>query len=190
MVSVGGKLGNDNNMFKIGGSLKMGRGNNNITNSRIAMAKEILDLRKENKALKTRLDGMEEKMNQVLTKVGAPKESLYTPAMYPDVPENHWVYHYIKTLQAKELLGAFQDMANKKQFTRHEIAQLLYTALKKGAAVDDTMDRALSEFENEIREVRDARIRVDRLRSDVQGDMINRVRVNDVPDTKQSQVNS
>ncbi|WP_288863393.1 YadA-like family protein, partial [uncultured Megasphaera sp.] len=190
MVSVGGTLGNDNNMFNIGVSLKMGRGNNNITNSRIAMAKEILDLRKENKALKTRLDGMEEKMNQVLTKVGAPKESLYTPAMYPDVPENHWVYHYIKTLQAKELLGAFQDMANKKQFTRHEIAQLLYTALKKGAAVDDTMDRALSEFENEIREVRDVRIRVDRLRSDVQGDMINRVRVNDVPDTKQSQVNS
>lgn len=48
------------------------------------------------------------------------------------------------------------------------------------------MDRALSEFENEIRDVRDARIRVDRLKGDVYDESIDRVRVNPVYDTKQS----
>lgn len=51
------------------------------------------------------------------------------------------------------------------------------------------MDRALSEFENEIRDVRDARIRVDRLKGDVYDESIDRVRVNPVYDTKQSQAN-
>lgn len=56
-------------------------------------------------------------------------------------------------------------------------------------SVDDMMDRALSEFENEIRDVRDARIRVDRLKGDVYAESIDRVRVNPVYDTKQSQAN-
>ncbi len=80
-------------------------------------------------------------------------------------------------------------MANKAELSRHEMAQMIYAALKKGAPVDDMMDRALSEFENEIRDVRDARIRVDRLKGDVYDESIDRVRVNPVYDTKQSQAN-
>ena len=66
-----------------------------------------------------------------------------------------------------------------------EMAQMIYAALKKGAAVDDTMDRALSEFENEIRGIRDSRIRVDRLHEN--GNYNDRVRVNPEYDTKQTQ---
>ena len=189
MVSFSGTIGNDNNMYNIGLSLKMGSGENNVTGSRIAMAREIIDLRKENKGLKDRIDVMERKMNQVLTKLDAPKEQLYTPEMYPDTPDNHWAYLYIRQLQKENLLGAFQSMANKMEFSRHEMAQMIYAALKKGAPSDDMMDRALSEFEKEIRGVRDARIRVDRLRNEVKEQSIDRVRVNTVYDTKQSQVN-
>ncbi|KGF46613.1 hypothetical protein HMPREF0872_07825, partial [Veillonella montpellierensis DNF00314] len=189
MISFGGTVGNDRNMYNVGVSLKMGSGENNVTGSRIAMAREIIDLRKENDGLKGRLDAMERKMNQVLTQLDAPKDQLYTPAMYPDTPDNHWAYEYIKQLQAKNMLGAFQNMANKAELSRHEMAQMIYAALKKGAPVDDMMDRALSEFENEIRDVRDARIRVDRLKGDVYDESIDRVRVNPVYDTKQSQAN-
>ena len=38
--------------------------------------------------------------------------------------------------------------------TRYEIAALFYRALKNGAPVDDTMDRAMNEFESEFRQLR------------------------------------
>ena len=46
------------------------------------------------------------------------------------------------------------------------------------------IDRVLSEFEKEIRVVRDERIRVERLKNEVKGQLIDRVHVNTGYDTK------
>lgn len=46
------------------------------------------------------------------------------------------------------------------------------------------IDRVLSEFEKEIRVVRDERIRVERLKNEVKGQLIDCVRVNTGYDTK------
>lgn len=46
------------------------------------------------------------------------------------------------------------------------------------------IDRVLSEFEKEIRVVRDERIRVERLKNEVKGQLIDRVRVNTGYDMK------
>ncbi|WP_338128075.1 YadA C-terminal domain-containing protein, partial [Dialister micraerophilus] len=180
MISVGGTLGDGNNMLNVGLSMKLGQGNN-VTNSRVAMAKEIIDLRKENKALKSRLDDMENKMNKIFDKLDISDSERYVPTMYPDTEKNHWAYEYINELRNRKIL--FNTV--KKEYTRMEMAQMIYAALKKGAAVDDTMDRALSEFENEIRGIRDSRIRVDRLHEN--GNYNDRVRVNPEYDTKQTQ---
>ena len=57
MFSVGGSFGGGENMVNAGVSVKLGQGNH-VSASRVAMAKEIVDLRDENKDLKKRLDTM------------------------------------------------------------------------------------------------------------------------------------
>lgn len=52
-------------MVNAGVSVKLGQGNH-VSTSKVAMAKEIVDLRDENKDLKKRLDTMEQKMNSIL----------------------------------------------------------------------------------------------------------------------------
>lgn len=64
MFSVGGSFGGEN-MVNAGVSLKLGQGNH-VPTSKVAMAKEIVDLRDENRDLKKRLDTMEQKMNSIL----------------------------------------------------------------------------------------------------------------------------
>lgn len=56
MFSVGGSFGGEN-MVNAGVSLKLGQGNH-VPTSKVAMAKEIVDLRDENRDLKKRLDTM------------------------------------------------------------------------------------------------------------------------------------
>ena len=120
-------------------------------------------------------------MNKIFDKLDISDSERYVPTMYPDTEKNHWAYEYINELRNRKIL--FNTV--KKEYTRMEMAQMIYAALKKGAAVDDTMDRALSEFENEIRGIRDSRIRVDRLHEN--GNYNDRVRVNPEYDTKQTQ---
>ena len=63
--------------------------------------------------------------------------------------------------------------------TRYEIAALFYRALKNGAPVDDTMDRAMNEFESEFRQLRLEHFRVDRISGkDNDRHKIERIRVN------------
>ena len=63
--------------------------------------------------------------------------------------------------------------------TRYEFAAIIYRALKNGAPVDENMDRAMNEFEPELRQIRLDRIRVDRISgNDTDKYKVERVRVN------------
>ena len=175
MFSVGGSFGGGENMVNAGVSVKLGQGNH-VSTSRVALAKEIVDLRDENKDLKKRLDTMEQKMNSILgiLDMGKKKD-------FPDVPENHWAYEYVATLAGNGILEGYPDgmFSGDRTMTRYEFAAMFYRALKNGAPVDDNMDRAMNEFEPELRQIRLDRIRVDRISGkDNDRNKVERVRVN------------
>ncbi|EGL42220.1 hemagglutinin, partial [Megasphaera lornae] len=180
MISVGGSFGNADPMVNVGVSLKVGRGNN-ITTSRVAMAKEIVTLRNENQALKNRVEMLSQKMNAVLQVVQVPAR-LLQPAreIFPRDVHNEWAYKYIASLAAKNYLDTMRETVRKPEMSRLEMAGLIYEALKQGAPVDSNMDRAMSEFDPELRRIRDNRIRVDRVAGNGSRDRdkIERVRVN------------
>ena len=175
MFSVGGSFGGGENMVNAGVSVKLGQGNH-VSTSKVAMAKEIVDLRDENKDLKKRLDTMEQKMNSILgiLDMGKKKD-------FPDVPENHWAYEYVATLAGNGILEGYPDgmFSGDRTMTRYEFAAMFYRALKNGAPVDDNMDRAMNEFEPELRQIRLDRIRVDRISGkDNDRHKVERVRIN------------
>ena len=179
MFSVGGSFGGGENMVNAGVSVKLGQGNH-VSTSKVAMAKEIVDLRDENKDLKKRLDTMEQKMNSILgiLDMGKKKD-------FPDVPENHWAYEYVSTLAGNGILEGYLDgmFSGERSMTRYEFAAMFYRALKNGAPVDDNMDRAMNEFEPELRQIRLDRIRVDRISGkDNDRNKVERVRVNSEDD--------
>ena len=179
MFSVGGSFGGGENMVNAGVSLKLGQGNH-VSTSKVAMAKEIVDLRDENKDLKKRLDTMEQKMNSILgiLDMGKKKD-------FPDVPKNHWAYEYVATLAGNGIIEGYPDgmFSGDRSMTRYEFAAMFYRALKNGAPVDDNMDRAMNEFEPELRQIRLDRIRVDRISGkDNDRNKVERVRVNSEDD--------
>lgn len=138
MFSVGGSFGNGENMVNAGVSLKLGQGNH-VSTSKVAMAKEIKDLRKELEGLKSALlDVNAEK------KVDTSKLQLF-----PDVPKNHWAYEYVSTLKGNGALTGYPDGEFKgdRPMTRYEFAAMLYKAMLEGATLSD---RILKEFAPEL----------------------------------------
>ncbi|EEX69743.1 ESPR-type extended signal peptide-containing protein [Mitsuokella multacida] len=176
-LSVGGTVGGGENMVNAGISFKFGQGNH-VTNSRVAMAKELL-------ALKDYVQKQDEKIEQLEALVGkqgtaaAPKRR---SILFPDVPENHWAYAYVKKLADRGLLEGYPDGEFKgdRTITRYEFAAIFSRALENGASVDTDMERMSEEFEPEIRELSLNRFRVDRVEGkDNDRHKIERVRVND-----------
>ena len=175
MFSVGGSLGGGENMVNAGLSVKLGQGNG-VSTSKVAMAKEIVDLKADNKELRKQVEEMNDRLNAVLGLLDAGKTR-----DFPDVPENHWAYEYIRVLAGNGLIQGYPDgtFGGNRSMTRYEFAALLYRALKNGAPVDDTMDRAMNEFEPELRQIRADRIRVDRVSGkDNDRNKVERVHIN------------
>ena len=120
-------------------------------NYRGAMAKELL-------ALKDYVQKQDEKIEQLEALVGqqgtaaAPKRR---SILFPDVPENHWAYAYVKKLADRGLLEGYPDGEFKgdRTITRYEFAAIFSRALENGASVDNDMERRSEEFEPEIREL-------------------------------------
>ena len=101
------------------------------------------------------------------------------------MPENHWAYEYVATLAGNGIIEGYPDGEFKgdRSMTRYEFAAMFYRALKNGAPVDDNMDRAMNEFEPELRQIRLDRIRIDRISGkDNDRNKVERVRVNSEDD--------
>lgn len=138
MFSVGGSFGNGENMVNAGVSLKLGQGNH-VSTSKVAMAKEIKDLRKELEGLKSALLDV-----NVGKKLDTSKLQLF-----PDVPKNHWAYEYVSTLKGNGVLTGYPDGEFKgdRPMTRYEFATMLYKAMLEGATLSD---KILKEFAPEL----------------------------------------
>lgn len=148
MLSVGGTFGNGENMVNAGISFSLDR-TARVSNSRTAMAKEIVDLR-ANVANLTALVG------QLTAGMGGTIE-MDRMKLFPDVPENHWAYEYIGRLAAAGIIEGYPDgMFNgKRMMSRYEFAAMLYRALEKGVKLDHKLVR---EFEPEMGRIHVARI--------------------------------
>lgn len=138
MFSVGGSFGNGENMVNAGVSLKLGQGNH-VSTSKVAMAKEIKDLRKELEGLKSAL----------LDVNAGKKVDTSKLQLFPDVPKNHWAYEYVSTLKGNGVLTGYPDGEFKgdRPMTRYEFATMLYKAMLEGATLSD---KILKEFAPEL----------------------------------------
>lgn len=167
MFSVGGSFGGGENMINAGVSLKIGRGNH-VSNSRVAMAKEIRDLRQalaDQAAEIAQLKGMHHLAID-------PNKSL----LFPDVVENHWAYEYVSKLAGNGILEGYPDglFKDNQMMTRYEFAAIVYRLMEKGLGhTDPEMNRLAREFSNEL-----SYIRIDTIHQDKDGTpTVQRVRV-------------
>ena len=174
MISVGGSFGGGENMVNVGLSLKLGQGNH-VTTSKVAMAREIVDLK--DAVMKLQMENQQ--FRDLIVKMsGQPMKNV----TFPDVPRDHWAYGYVKSLADRGLLEGYPDGEFKgdRTMTRYEFAAIIYRALQNGAPVDGNMGRAMDEFGPEMEKVREAyRFRVDRVSGgDNDRHKIERIRVN------------
>lgn len=178
MFSVGGSFGGGENMVNAGISVKLGQGNH-VSTSRVAMAKEIKDLRKDVADLKAVVNQQSALIDK-LTGVNA-GQLAGSDDLFPDVPANHWAYEYVTKLKQAGILTGYPDgnFAGDRMMTRYEFAAIVYRAIMAGAAAnpnlnkDGTLDRLSKEFSSEMKY-----IRIDTIRKDRNGKpTIQRVRV-------------
>ena len=161
MFSIGGTMGNGENMVNAGISFALDR-TNHISNSRTALAREVIDLRAQVAEMKAML------ANRGLSSIDEDKLKLF-----PDIPENHWAYEYVDKLADAGIIEGYPDgnFNGDRMMSRYEFAAMLYHAMQNGAQLDS---KIINEFMPEM-----GRIRVDRI-SGNDGDRhkIERVRVN------------
>ena len=163
MVSVGGSFGGGENMVNAGVSVKLGQGNH-VTTSRVAMAKEIKDLRAEVEVLRQAVTGIGQGQTPDPVKM----------KLFPDIAKNHWAYEAVEELTKQGLLEGYPDgtFGGDRMMTRYEFAEIVYRAMQKGLNVNE---RLIQEFEPELE-----RFRIDVISKDKDGNpVIERVRVNE-----------
>jgi len=175
MFSVGGTVGNGDNMVNAGVSFKLGQGNN-VSTSRVAMAKEIKSMRD----IVAKQDAQIQKLTAMVNAlVGMEAIAPDTTTMFPDVPENHWAYEAVEMMAKTGLVQGYPDGEFKgdRNMTRYEFAQIVYNAIQAGIKVDE---RLVQEFRPELEY-----FRIDTISKDKDGNpVIQRVRANEIPATK------
>ena len=184
--SVGGTIGGGENMINAGVSFKLGQGNN-VSNSRVGMAKEIKHLRDDVAKLEDIVNRQSQMINQLTGQNPGTIESKGSE-LFPDVPANHWAYEYVTKLHQLGIIEGYPDgnFDGNRMMTRYEFAAVVYRAIMAGAASnaalqgDDTLDRLANEFSAELKY-----IRIDTIAKDKDGKpTIQRVRI--VPENKQN----
>ena len=185
MFSVGGSFGGGENMVNAGVSFKVGQGNH-VSTSRVAMAKEIKDLRQD----VANLNAIVNRQSALIDKLTGTNAGTIQDAgndLFPDVPANHWAYEYVTKLKQAGILTGYPDgnFDGDRMMTRYEFAAIVYRAIMAGAASnpalsqDGTLDKLAKEFSPEMKH-----IRIDTIAKDKNGKpTIERVRV--IPEAQQ-----
>ena len=172
MFSVGGSMGGGENMVNAGISVKLGQGNH-VSTSRVAMAKEIKDLRAVVVMQGKQIQDLVSIVNQLTGAKLYEKNVADVP--FPDVPENHWAYEYVHDLVKQGIIEGYPDgmYGGDRSMTRYEMAAFIWRLLQRGVNVPDKLQ---AEFHMELE-----RFRVDTVAKDKDGrPTIERVRVNKV----------
>nr|WP_229778383.1 S-layer homology domain-containing protein [Acidaminococcus fermentans] len=158
MFSLGGSTGGGENMVNIGATFKLGQ-HNHVSNSRVAMAKEIRGLKELVAKQEGEMQQLKTLMNQM---AGRTVIKVDKDALFPDIPENHWAYDYVTKLARAGIVEGYEDgeFKGNRMMTRYEFAAVIYRAIMAGAGSnpaldqDGTLGKLVKEFDGELKYIR------------------------------------
>ena len=167
-LSVGSTVGNGETVVNAGLSVKVGA-HSNVSRSRVAIGKEVLELKKTVALQNAQI----QKLTTLLNDVAGTHMKADRTTLFPDVASNHWAYEAVSDLSRRGLVEGYPDgtFGGDRLLTRYEFAQIVYRAIQNGVQVDEQL---VTEFSPEM-----ALFRVDTVAKNSQGQpTIERVRVN------------
>ena len=158
MFSLGGSTGGGENMVNIGATFKLGQ-HNHVSNSRVAMAKEIRGLKELVAKQEGEMQQLKTLMNQM---AGRTVLKVDKDTLFPDIPENHWAYDYVTKLARAGIVEGYEDgeFKGNRMMTRYEFAAVIYRAIMAGAGSnpaldqDGTLGKLVKEFDGELKYIR------------------------------------
>ena len=167
-LSVGSTVGNGETVVNAGLSVKVGA-HSNVSRSRVAIGKEVLELKKTVALQNAQI----QKLTALLNDVAGTHMKADRTTLFPDVASNHWAYEAVSDLSRRGLVEGYPDgtFGGDRLLTRYEFAEIVYRALQNGVQVNEQL---VTEFSPEM-----ALFRVDTVAKNSQGQpTIERVRVN------------
>ena len=167
-LSVGSTVGNGETVVNAGLSVKVGA-HSNVSRSRVAIGKEVLELKKTVALQNAQI----QKLTALLNDVAGTHMKADRTTLFPDVASNHWAYEAVSDLSHRGLVEGYPDgtFGGDRLLTRYEFAEIVYRALQNGVQVDEQL---VTEFSPEM-----ALFRVDTVTKNSQGQpIIERVRLN------------
>ena len=167
-LSVGSTVGNGETVVNAGLSVKVGA-HSNVSRSRVAIGKEVLELKKTVALQNAQI----QKLTALLNDVAGTHMKADRTTLFPDVASNHWAYEAVSDLSRRGLVEGYPDgtFGGDRLLTRYEFAEIVYRALQNGVQVDEQL---VTEFSPEM-----ALFRVDTVTKNSQGQpTIERVRLN------------
>ena len=167
-LSVGSTVGNGETVVNAGLSVKVGA-HSNVSRSRVAIGKEVLELKKTVALQNAQI----QKLTTLLNDVAGTHMKADRTTLFPDVASNHWAYEAVSDLSRRGLVEGYPDgtFGGDRLLTRYEFAEIVYRALQNGVQVDEQL---VTEFSPEM-----ALFRVDTVAKNSQGQpTIERVRMN------------
>ena len=167
-LSVGSTVGNGETVVNAGLSVKVGA-HSNVSRSRVAIGKEVLELKKTVALQNAQI----QKLTALLNDVAGTHMKADRTTLFPDVASNHWAYEAVSNLSRRGLVEGYPDgtFGGDRLLSRYEFAEIVYRALQNGVQVDEQL---VTEFSPEM-----ALFRVDTVAKNSQGQpTIERVRLN------------
>ena len=167
-LSVGSTVGNGETVVNAGLSVKVGA-HSNVSRSRVAIGKEVLELKKTVALQNAQI----QKLTALLNDVAGTHMKADRTTLFPDVASNHWAYEAVSDLSHRGLVEGYPDgtFGGDRLLTRYEFAEIVYRAIQNGVQVNEQL---VTEFSPEM-----ALFRVDTVAKNHQGQpTIERVRVN------------
>ena len=155
MFSLGGTVGNGENMVNAGVSFSLDR-TPRVTGSRTALTKEVVALREHVARQDAQIAELTALVRQLAGNAGVnmpAASSLPTamPAMFPDNLDNKWAYDKLEELEQQGYIKGYAGHT----LTRSQFAAALDMAMKRGAKLEERLVKA---FEPELSHVRVAHV--------------------------------
>lgn len=148
MFTVGSTVGNGDTVLNAGVSYKVGA-KSGVSRSKVAVAKDVADMKREMEAMKAQNAKITAILNAVLG-ADLPQDQ---NTVFPDVPENHWAFEAVDDLAKRGLIIGYEDGMFKgdRVLTRYEFAEVVHRAIQRAKETNAPIDgRLVDEFKPEL----------------------------------------
>ena len=148
MFTVGSTVGNGDTVVNAGVSYKVGA-KSGVSRSKVAVAKDVADMKREMEAMKAQNAKITAILNAVLG-ADLPQDQ---NTVFPDVPENHWAFEAVDDLAKRGLIIGYEDGMFKgdRVLTRYEFAEVVHRAIQRAKEINAPIDgRLVDEFKPEL----------------------------------------